>query len=154
MIKGIAITTILLLTVGIIVSGLVIYQVYRSFTGSVLSEHECRTRMISWCTGCMNAGWSATAGLPMTSESSTCANKYFGAPPSNCDARAWCSGFIPIWGGNGGGTTSTTAPTTCADAGGFCTQQVWCEDPGLFNSYCICTDCYDCTTSPNTCCCD
>jgi len=158
MIKGIAITTILLLTVGIIVSGLVIYQVYRTITGSALNEHECRTRMISWCTSCMNVDWGRIApGPTMYGELIQCASDHWDIINNDCNDQAEddCSGFIPIWDGGDGGTPTTTtttlAPTTCAGAGGWrCTSQVWC---GILGRICMCLNCYDCTTDPDTCCC-
>jgi len=156
MIKGIAITSILLLTVGIIVSGIVIYQVYRTTTGTQLSEHECRTRMVNWCTGCWNTRWLGTMG--MNSELLDCASEYWGISHTDCDAETHCSGFIPTWGGGGGSVTTTTsattttAPTTCVDAGGIiCTTRNNCEN--LRFGSCICQDCYDCT-GVFDCCCD
>ena len=151
MIKGIAINTILLLTVGIIVSGVIIYQTYRTFSGSSsLSEHECRAMMISWCTGCMNTGWTGTMG--MNSELLDCASEYWGISHTDCDAETDCSGFIPTWGGGGGTvTTTTTAPTTCVDAGGIiCTTQSICETAR--GGSCICQDCYDCIGVFDCCC--
>ena len=150
MIKGIAITTILILTVGIIVSGLVIYQSYKTFTTSTLSEHECRVRLISWCIGCMNMGWSG--GVGMSSELSECANKYWGIVHTDCDAEDDCSGFIPTWSGGseGSGVTTTIAPTTCADAGGETCARSPSRCAGLGGT---CIGQYDCPDS-RPCCCD
>jgi len=110
--KGIAIHTILLLVVGLIVAGIIIYLAYRTFSGSALGQEECRSMAISWCTGCWNAmksagsdcdGWSGTGcdvGPDPSDELETCANSYYGAgwtSKANCeDEKDFCSIFIPI----------------------------------------------------------
>jgi len=68
--KGIAIETILLLLVGIIVVGVIVYLVYTYATGKTLSAYECRAKMVSWCTNCFNAGWPAT--ITLGQENSDC----------------------------------------------------------------------------------
>jgi len=62
--KGIATQTILLMLVGIIVVGIIIFIVYRMLTGPSLTEGECRARMITACMFCKNAGWDSTDGVP------------------------------------------------------------------------------------------
>ena len=58
--KGIAIQTILLLVVGILVVGIVVYMVYRFTTGSTLSKYECQSRVVSWCTRMrMSVHWNS-----------------------------------------------------------------------------------------------
>lgn len=148
MIKGIAITTILILTVGILVSGLIVYQVYRTTTDSPLSQYECRARMVSWCTLCGNMGWS---GGSMDSELSECASKYWGTRPADCNAEVYCSGFIPTWsgGGGGGGATTTTAGMTCKGAGGTCRTQKDCEE--YYGVACMSNQ-YDCSGTTPCCC--
>ncbi len=91
--KGIAIQTILLLLVGILVVGIIVYMVYRYFVGAPLNEQECRARAITWCTGCKNAGWT---GGTVGSDLDTCADSYFPGMPDDCDAEDWCAAFIPV----------------------------------------------------------
>jgi len=100
--KGIAIQTILMLLVGILVVGIIVYMVYRYFVGAPLNEQECRSRAITWCTGCKNSNagvtgdWTAAGSAP-GNDLDTCAGTYFGGAPTNClDAQDWCAAFIPI----------------------------------------------------------
>jgi hypothetical protein len=55
--KGIATQTILLMLIGIVVVGILIYIVYRTVMNPTLSEEDCRARWISQCTICKNSGW-------------------------------------------------------------------------------------------------
>ncbi len=55
--KGIAIRTILLLVLGILVAGIVIFLVYKYASGSIISETECNARLTEICLTCKNAGW-------------------------------------------------------------------------------------------------
>ena len=59
--KGIAIRTILLLLVGTVVAAIIIYLVYTYTQTPGLSAQECRSRLISWCTGCMASATSPTS---------------------------------------------------------------------------------------------
>ena len=68
--KGIAIQTILLLVVGIVVAGILIFLVYRSAGGGNLDCEQCRAEFISWCTTCSLAAiakgcsdWNVDCGL-------------------------------------------------------------------------------------------
>ena len=97
MTKGIAIQTILLLLVGILVVGIIVYMVYRYFVGAPLSEQECRARAITWCTGCKNGDWTAGQGSTSGTDLETCANDWFPGIPSDCSgANAWCGACIPV----------------------------------------------------------
>jgi len=109
--KGIAIRTILLLLIGILVVSILTYLVYSYSTGSTLSEYECRGKMVSWCTGCSNAGWSST----VTGGSPLCANDYWTISHDNCDAFDDCSRFIPSVSGG-----PTTPPGDCSSLCGEC----------------------------------
>ena len=99
--KGIAIRTILLLLIGVLVVGIVVYMVYRYFVKTPLSEQECRARMVSWCTSCAVANW--TSGYAPGSELAECSDTNYGtgwstSPPANCGAsgvQAACAGFTP-----------------------------------------------------------
>jgi hypothetical protein len=62
--KGIATQTILLLLVGILVVGILIYMVYRTVMNPQISEEECKARWISQCVMCKNANWENTAAPP------------------------------------------------------------------------------------------
>ena len=92
--KGIAIQTILLLVVGIIVAGILVYLVYSYTTGQTLSAHECRAKMMSWCTNCYNVGGGTSITLPL--ELSNCLSD-MGITESegnDCDDVAdTCEGF-------------------------------------------------------------
>ena len=98
MTKGIAVQTILMLLVGILVVGIIVYMVYRYFVGAPLAMEECRARAITWCTACKNVNWGLTAAGPSITgtDLETCANQHFPTAPTGCDtAQAWCSAFIP-----------------------------------------------------------
>lgn len=56
--KGIAIQTILLLVIGVLVAGIVIFMVYRYASSSVISEGECQARLSEICTLCKNGNWN------------------------------------------------------------------------------------------------
>ena len=101
--KGIATQTILLLLIGIVVAGILIFLVYRYLIGAPLSQEECRARAISWCTTCKNfqdanskPNWDAPDGPSFGGELNTCATTYFTGQPSACNsgAKSWCAGFI------------------------------------------------------------
>jgi len=66
--KAIAINTILLLVVGMIVVGVIIYLVFTFTTGPTLSVQDCKTKMIQYCTLCANIGWT---GISTPSELNT-----------------------------------------------------------------------------------
>jgi len=55
--KGIAIRTILLLVVGLLVAGILIYLVYSFTATGQLSVYECRVRLTELCTQCNNIGF-------------------------------------------------------------------------------------------------
>jgi hypothetical protein len=82
--KGIATQTILLMLVGIIVVGIIIYIVYRSLTGPSLSEGECRARMINACMMCENVGW----------------DKDYGVAAELHDPKICAKGIFAYWDGN------------------------------------------------------
>ena len=99
--KGIAIETILLLLVGIIVVGVIVYLVYTYATGKTLSAYECRAKMVSWCTNCFNVAsgsstWPDNVN-PLPTEISTCLSDTMGitlAANSHCsDGQATCKNF-------------------------------------------------------------
>jgi len=152
--KGIAIQTILLLLLGTLTVGILVYATYRSTTGSPLGEYECRGLMVSWCAGCARVGW--TGGSGMSDKLKDCAQKHWGFSHNDCNAQNDCAGFVPIVGGGGSVTTTpttTTVPTgpTCAGAGGFCVPTA-----GTCRSVCGVGMPWDCDyTYPDcsTCCC-
>ena len=76
--KGIAIRTILTLLLGVLVVGIVVYLVYSYTMGPQLSEQECRSRVITWCTGCSVAGWADGVGtIAADSDIESCIEKHF-----------------------------------------------------------------------------
>jgi hypothetical protein len=97
--KGIATETILLLLVGIIVVGILIFLVYKYVIGSPLGQAECRGMAINWCTSCKNFDptWiGINAGPTPPTDLSSC-SVYLGTVPTACNALAtklWCQAFI------------------------------------------------------------
>ena len=107
--KGIAIQTILYLLLGIIVVGIIVYLVYTYTTGGQLNEQQCRSRIITWCTGCSVANWANGAGeLPSATvgDVERCIETYFGTGAewsgAECDqtddgvtnTQTFCNAFI------------------------------------------------------------
>jgi hypothetical protein len=105
--KGIATETILLLLIGIVVAGILIFMVYRYLISAPLSQEECKARLITWCTGCRMActgDWTSIncgtyPGNDVGSDTG-CAKKYFGFPiddTAKCKGhKTDCSAFIPV----------------------------------------------------------
>ena len=58
--KGIAIDTIILLVIGIIVVGILVYLVYKYTSGSSLSLQKCSAELQVICNNCKLANWSAS----------------------------------------------------------------------------------------------
>ena len=71
--KGIAIQTILLLVVGIIVAGALVYLIYYYTSSEQLSAHECRARLSELCTQCRNLNF---VGFPLSSALTTECSQY------------------------------------------------------------------------------
>jgi hypothetical protein len=98
--KGIAIDTILMLLVGILVVGIVVYLVYRYMLSPGLDEPACRTEAINWCTNCRTLGClqdplKTGCDAEPPDALNTCAPKYFPGNPKQCsDAKSWCPSFI------------------------------------------------------------
>ena len=101
MTKGIAIETILLLLLGILVVGILVYLLYKYVFNPVLPEQVCRSRAVSWCTLCRNAYPNFSCDpcyVPMSNDLKECADEYFPGRPTDCNgAGAWCAAFIG-WG--------------------------------------------------------
>ena len=55
--KGIAIRSVLLLLIGFLVAGIIVYLVYKYASGSIISEGECNARLSEICILCKNSGW-------------------------------------------------------------------------------------------------
>ena len=108
--KGIAINTILYLLLGVVVVGIIVYLVYTYAAGTQLSQQECRSRVITWCTGCSVAGWESVGSIGSTSDVGKCILDYFpsgefgveGNYPVDCkeataggdSTETFCSAFI------------------------------------------------------------
>jgi hypothetical protein len=89
--KGIAIQTILMLLVGILVVGIVVYMVYRYATKSSIGQEGCRAVIMDWCSMCKNFDpeWKTHGGPDQTAELIDCINNYF---PSNYFSPGTCHG--------------------------------------------------------------
>ena len=85
--KGIATQTILLMLIGIVVAGVVIYIVYRLVLSPSLSETECRSRMIQQCIMCKNNGWKHNGIDPDLYDTNKCAKGTlsYWSDNKNCD---------------------------------------------------------------------
>jgi len=112
--KGIAIRTILLFLIGLITVGIIIYYVYRTFTGSTINREECRAMAISWCTGCWNAMKSKGSTCDLWTDAGTecdvgpdpsenlekCATDFYQytlTGETNCEGhKDFCMSFIPM----------------------------------------------------------
>ena len=107
--KGIAVRTILLLVVGVLVAGVLVYIVYRNFVASSLSESDCRARIVSWCTSCKIAmdseggtcpdtwGTGCEVGPSPGDDVKNCENDYYKASIKGCkDQKSFCQGFVPL----------------------------------------------------------
>ena len=55
--KGITIRTIMLISVGVFVVGILIYMVYKYASGSMISEADCNARITEACTVCKGVNW-------------------------------------------------------------------------------------------------
>jgi hypothetical protein len=64
--KGIAIQTILLLLVGVLVVGILVYMVYRYTAGKTLSAYDCKALFVGWCTNCYNTKGTGTTKVGET----------------------------------------------------------------------------------------
>lgn len=98
--KGIAIRTILYLLLGVIVVGILVYMVYTYTGGAQLDEQQCRSRVITWCTGCSVAGWAdGTGTLAAGSDVGQCIEDYF--------ATGWNDGLAECDQNSAGDSTET-----------------------------------------------
>jgi hypothetical protein len=116
--KGIATETILLLLLGILVVGILVYLLYKYVFNPVLPEEMCKSRATSWCTLCKNAysdfqchdttqppDGIPDCYVPVGKDLSDCASEYFSGIPKHCvdagvnveccdGAKNWCAAFI------------------------------------------------------------
>jgi hypothetical protein len=94
--KGIATQTILLMLVGLIVVGILIFIVYRSIVSNPsLSEGECRARLTNYCIMCKNGGWGTGMGIP-ASLRTDCAKGIFAYwSDNNCCGDTAACGWTP-----------------------------------------------------------
>jgi hypothetical protein len=89
--KGIAINTILMLLVGILVVGIVVYLVYKFMLSPGLSQTECRTQFVAWCTSCKASGFAG--GFDLGNQLADCINKYGFCPTKDCKYDQACSEY-------------------------------------------------------------
>ena len=68
MTKGIAISKVVLLILGVIVLAFVGYLVYTTFVagGGTISLEACKSAVIAACTQCKLKGWSATSSFSVS----------------------------------------------------------------------------------------
>jgi len=104
--KGIATQTILLLLLGILVVGILVYLLYTYVFNPVLPAGVCGSRAVAWCTLCKNAypdfQCDPDCVVPVGNDLSVCAQEHFSAVPNNCaageecchNAGSWCAAFI------------------------------------------------------------
>jgi hypothetical protein len=59
--KGVAVSTIIMIMLGVVVLLFVGYWLVRVFTGAGLSSQECKSEYINWCNSCAARGWTGTA---------------------------------------------------------------------------------------------
>ena len=57
MIKGIAVRTILLLVVGVLAVGILVYLIYEISSTRAFTVSECRSELTNICNFCMNLEW-------------------------------------------------------------------------------------------------
>lgn len=91
--KGIAIRTILLIIVGLLTAVLIIYWIYSVTRSPILTATECQTRLMNWCTNCMNAQWDNGVYMPDdVKECVSLAGPGFGAfSDNNCCSDVDCA---------------------------------------------------------------
>jgi len=98
--KGIAIQTILLLLVGVLVVGILVYLVYKYTTGSNLSVQDCNGSLSAICTTCSIGGWKGSLSSDYKSTINTC-NDYsefsnFPTDPAGCGNIQTACGYLGI----------------------------------------------------------
>jgi len=86
--KGIAIQTILLLLVGVLVVGILVYLVYKYTTGPSLSVADCRASLSTICTTCSLTSWAGDLSTDFKNTINAC-NDYpefntFPTDPAGC----------------------------------------------------------------------
>lgn len=126
MAKGIAVSQIILLVLGILVLAVVAYLLYTNFvqTGTTISAETCRAEATRICTGC-NIGQLSSSACPFSSQSMyDCVGTHVQGtkdtnPPSgtiNCDL---ITGEFSGSGG-GGGSQQRGSATNCQPKVGAC----------------------------------
>jgi len=115
--KGIAIQTILLLLVGILVVGILVYLVYNYTRNQTLSEAECKSRINNLCMDCQIRSWGS---WPDTSDPDPWPSPppaTFGEKNKEFYKKAWeCANQFPDTFGDfaeGGVWTCTRMETPC-----------------------------------------
>lgn len=99
--KGIAVTTIIMVLLGITVISFVSFWLVKTLSGGPISEQGCRTLYLNWCKKCERLNWNSGTGLIRPSPEELCFrqyNKTWGMPaaiyPGNCqNMRSNCNKF-------------------------------------------------------------
>ena len=90
--KGIAIRTILMLLIGVLVVGVVVYLVYSYGTSPTLDREMCRSVVTSWCNSCKVANYSYPLGWIATdSDMEKCIETYYDTGGTDWNGRR-CNG--------------------------------------------------------------
>jgi len=116
--KGIAIQTILMLLVGILVVGIVVYMVYRYMFSPGIGIQECRGRVVSWCTSCAAVGWKG--GIILTPDAASCARNYFASTVGGVNGpvdNILCNSNIVNAAGTCSAATNCPNSTVCRSVG-------------------------------------
>ena len=94
--KGIAISTILYLLLGVLVVGIIVYLLYRTITTPVLDQNQCRSLAMTWCGSCKVVDFGRTNCPPL------CGPKAPDAlgtddPDTGCAQYYWDTSIVTDW---------------------------------------------------------
>jgi hypothetical protein len=82
--KGLAVTQVVLLILGIVVLAIIGYLIYSTFIagGPTVVEQQCKSKFISVCSNCKAAGWTGTpCAFPYAECNTTSIRDAVGAHP-------------------------------------------------------------------------
>jgi hypothetical protein len=95
--KGdVAISHLIGIALGLIVLGIIIYFLYLNITNSQIDCQRCSVELSSWCAKCHMHNWDSAEGTIKSDYLEDCIGKCVSDPvPDDCDAAAFCKGYIP-----------------------------------------------------------
>ena len=137
--KGVAVSQIIMLVLGILVLAVVAFLLYSNFvqTGSTISAETCRAEATRACTGCIISEGIGTTTCPYTSSNAALTqcfsqgNLLGGSSATSIDCSQYTGG------GSGTGGTTPTNPETeqCepfdSEAGEECSGTIDIQDGGV-----------------------